>query len=121
MIVASSAVSGHAQRDGRRYVVEMHEHDDGSVERIEYGPIATNRVDLQSIADARARVMNDERAEQGVVQQERKEAEEKAAAVLAAAVTRGELTEDELRKAGLPVPSERATAVAETAEGLARG
>lgn len=117
-IVSSAASAGHAQRDGRRYVVETHEHDDGSVERIEYGPIVTNMVDLQAIADERARSMNDERAERGVEQQERKAAEEKAAAVLAAAVTRGELTEDEIRKAGFPVPSERA---AVAAEALTRG
>lgn len=118
MIVASSAVAGHPQRDVRHYVVETHRHDDGGVERIEYGPISTNRVDLQAIADERARAMNDERAQQGVEQQERKAAEDKAAAVLAAAVTRGELTEDELRKAGLPVPRERA---AVSAEELVRG
>ena len=121
MITSSTVAAGHAQRDGRRYVVETHAHDDGSVERIEYGPITTHRVDLQAIADGRARALNDERATQGVVQQERKAAEEKATAVLAAAVTKGDLTEDEIRKAGLPVPSERAAAVAERAEGLARG
>jgi len=115
MIVASSAVAGHPQRDGRHYVVETHRHDDGSVEVLEYGPIVTSKVDLQAIADERAQRLNAERADQATDAQDRKAAEDKALAVLAAALGKGELTEDELRKAGLPVPSDRVADAIEVA------
>jgi hypothetical protein len=54
-IVSSAYTVGHAQRDGSRYVTETHVWDTGDLPTvIEYGPIMTDAVDLQSIADARA-------------------------------------------------------------------
>lgn len=113
MIVSSEARPGHAQRDGRRYVIETHQHEDRSIEVLEYGPISTDKVDLNAIAVDRAQRLNDEREEQSQLRVERKAAEDKAVAVLEAALVKGEVTEDELRKAGVLVPRERVAVVAE--------
>lgn len=51
-MLASTLIVGHAQSDGRRYVVEKHV-DDASVERIvEYGPVGL--VDYAAVMAARA-------------------------------------------------------------------
>lgn len=97
-IVSSVFVLGHAQRDGSRYVTETHEWDTGERTMLEYGPIHTDKVNLQAIADARARQIEDERAASEMFQQERAAAEAKIATVLDAAVKTGALTDDDLKK-----------------------
>ena len=119
MIVSSSVAVGHAQRDGRHYVVETHRHDDGRGERIEYGPVVTDRADLQAVADDRAAGLNATRAAESTRDAEAAAAREKASDVLTAAVTRGEITEEELRRAGAVV-SRAGRAVGEI-EVVARG
>ena len=122
MIVASVAVIGHAQRDGRSYVVELHRHDDGRTERVEYGPAVTSRTDLQAVADDRAVQINADRAAQETAASEESVARDKAAAVLAEAVTRGDLTAEELRRAGVHIDARREAAeVGEVGVGVRGG
>lgn len=63
-IISSTYTLGHAQIDGRHYVTETHTWDDGEVTRIEYGPVMTDAMDLQAIADARADQLEAQAAEQ---------------------------------------------------------
>lgn len=52
-IVSSTyRIDGHAQADGRRYVIEDHTDSTGVVHRVEY--LAASGTDYQSVADARA-------------------------------------------------------------------
>lgn len=100
-IVSSTYTAGHAQRNGARYVRERHTWDDGTMTVIEYGPIMTDKVDLQAIADDRARRMEADKATQAVEQQDREAVEQKLATVLDAAVKAGTVTDEELQKIGL--------------------
>lgn len=60
-MLSSTLTVGHAQSDGRRYVVERHV-DDVSVERIiEYGPVDT--IDYAAVMAARAAAMDSALAE----------------------------------------------------------
>lgn len=61
-ILRSTVSRGHAQADGRVYVREVHEWDDGSTTVVEYGPVAEN-LDLQAIATARAARIQEDRAQ----------------------------------------------------------
>lgn len=60
-IVSSTHTVGHAQRDGRRYVVELHTDSTGKVHRVEYGPVSV--VDYVAIRSARAAALADHLAE----------------------------------------------------------
>lgn len=62
-IVSSTYEVGHAQADGRRYVVELHTDSTGKVHRIEYGPMPDG-TDYQAIMEARAVQISDQLAEQ---------------------------------------------------------
>lgn len=63
-IVSSTYVAGHAQANGSRYVTETHVWDTGDPPTvIEYGPIMTDSVDLQAIADARAVQLQEQAAQ----------------------------------------------------------
>lgn len=63
-IVSSTYVVGHAQANGSRHVTETHVWDTGDPPTvIEYGPIMTDAVDLQAIADARAVRLVDQAAQ----------------------------------------------------------
>lgn len=95
MIVSSKFEVGARQTDGRFYVVEEHERDDGSVERLEYGPVS-EKLDHQALADARARVMNAARDAQVLRDDELSVARVKIAAVLGAAVGKGDLSVDDV-------------------------
>jgi hypothetical protein len=63
-IVSSSYTVGHAQRNGSRYVTETHTWDDATVTRLEYGPVMTDGLDLQAIANARAVQLQEQAAAQ---------------------------------------------------------
>lgn len=60
-IVSSTHTVGHAQRDGRRYVVESHTDDAGVVHRVEY--LATVGTDYAIVRDARAAQISEQLAE----------------------------------------------------------
>ena len=60
-IVSSTHTVGHAQADGRRYVVEAHTDDLGAVLTVEY--LAPANADYVAIRTARAAVMNEQLAE----------------------------------------------------------
>lgn len=51
-IVSSTFSAGHAQLDGRKYVVEKHTDSVGGVHHVEY--LAPAGADYQAIANARA-------------------------------------------------------------------
>lgn len=60
-IVSSTHVVGHAQADGRRYVVESHTDDIGAVLTVEY--LAPVDADHVAIRDGRAAAINEQLAE----------------------------------------------------------
>lgn len=62
-IVSSVYEVGHAQRDGKRFVVELHTDSAGKVHRIEYGPMPDG-TDYQGIMEARAAVISEQLAAQ---------------------------------------------------------
>lgn len=62
-IVSSRYEVGHAQANGKRYVVEFHTDSAGTVHRIEYGPMADG-TDYQAIMEARAAALGVQLAEQ---------------------------------------------------------
>ena len=62
-ITSSIYVIGHAQANGSRYVTETHVWDTGDPPTvIEYGPVMTDALDLQAIADARAVALEEQAA-----------------------------------------------------------
>lgn len=63
MIVSSSYTVGHAQADGRRFVVELHTDSAGVVHRVEYGPMPDG-TDYQAIMEARAAQIGEQLAAQ---------------------------------------------------------
>lgn len=62
-VVSSSYSVGHAQADGRRYVVELHTDSTGFVHRVEYGQMADG-TDYQAIMEARAVQISEQLAQQ---------------------------------------------------------
>jgi predicted lipoprotein len=62
-IVSSTYEVGHAQADGRRYVVELHTDSAGTVHRVEYGPMADG-TDYAAIMTARAAQISQQLADQ---------------------------------------------------------
>ena len=115
ILISSTYVEGHAQRDGLRWIVEAREFDDPTLQRthgrIEYGPVDVSKVDLQAIMDERSVAIL---AEHAVREQEKADQDAVDAKVLSALdglVKAGTITEDDLRKTGLPVPSEKQAAV----------
>jgi hypothetical protein len=58
MITASTFALGHAQIDGRHYVTETHERDNGDPLVIEY--LASIDTDYQAVMEVRAQQMNDD-------------------------------------------------------------
>lgn len=53
---SSYAVDAHAQRDGRRYVTELHTDSTGEVHRVDYGPV--HEVDYEAIMIERAALLS---------------------------------------------------------------
>lgn len=100
-ITSSSFALGHAQRNEARYVTETHVWDTGERTVLEYGPIHTDKVDLQAIADARARQIETDRAAAEAERQDRAAVEQKLATVLDDAVKAGTVTDEELAKLGM--------------------
>lgn len=60
-IVTSTYAVGHAQPDGRKYVVESHTDDVGQAYRVEY--LAAVGTDYGAVMTARAAQINDQLAE----------------------------------------------------------
>lgn len=60
-ILRSTVSRGHAQADGRVYVRERHEWDDGEITELEYGPVSA-ALDHQAVATSRAAQIMEQRA-----------------------------------------------------------
>lgn len=104
-IVSSTHTVGHAQRDGRRYVVELHTDDAGVVHRVEY--LAAEKADYADIMAARAVQIDASIVEAAMQKQEREASYAKVVAVLDTAVKAGALTKEEIEKAGYVLPPEK--------------
>lgn len=109
-ITLSTVTLGHAQADGRVYVRERHEWDDGAVTEVEYGPIEAERVDLDGVAQTRAARLVADQAEAITRARDEEQLRAKVDAVLGAAVTRGELTKEEAEKVAGYREAEKAVA-----------
>lgn len=105
-IVSSTHTVGHAQRDGRRYVREVHTDQAGSQHHAEY--LAANKTDYAAVMAARAAKIDAVIVETEQKQAERSAAEAKIAVALDVAVTAGTLTREEIEKAGYVLPTEKA-------------
>jgi len=63
-IISSTYAVGHAQANGSRYVTETHVWDTGDPPTvIEYGPVMTEALDLQAVANARAVQLQEQAAQ----------------------------------------------------------
>ena len=94
----STVTLGHEQADGRVYVRERHEWDDGAVTEVEYGPIAAAKVDLDEVAQTRAARLVAAQAEEMTRARDEEQLRAKVDAVLGDAIVRGELTKEEAEK-----------------------
>ena len=112
-IVSSSHVVGLPQIDGRCYVIERHEMDDGEELLIEYGPVEA--IDYDATMRARAIDIDQARADQALREKEREAAEVAVATVLDAAIKAGTINEQDVAKAGHERPA-GVLAAAEAAE-----
>lgn len=106
-IVRSTVSLGHAQADGRIYVRESHEWDDGSTTVVEYGPVAPEKVDVDEIALTRAaRLVSAQEAEMARVQED-EALRARVDSVLALAISAGTLTKEEAARAAGYVEAEK--------------
>jgi uncharacterized protein YyaL (SSP411 family) len=98
-VLSSSYTVGHAQRDGRRYVSERHETDDGQV--IEQSYLAATDADYEAILQDHAAQIDASLALFASEQTAQAAALAKVLAILGVAVSKGEITDDEVVLVGI--------------------